>query len=227
MGKETQPPTRKPPSWGPGSARDGQIPARTPPRSWGLAQGGIPRAAGGPPPVAAQGGPSAVLRGQDAQCDTRAPRKRRPGRAGRRGWGQSAAPSTAGTSRMLGSSPQRGLWSAQRPLVPVVPPVCRSCAKGVNISPGAFVRWAALRGSGLGPPSTWWETPRSFVSERNTGFCSPWGLGPPPPQFPCFASAGGPNQPPLDNNGWTERCVTGVGWGNGHTGKEKRAALCG
>ena len=36
-----------------------------------------------------------------------------------------------------------------------------------------------------------------------------------------------PSQPPLDNNGWTERCVTGVGWGNGHTGKEKRAALCG
>ena len=22
-----------------------------------------------------------------------------------------------------------------------------------------------------------------------------------------------PSQPPLDNNGWTERCVTGVGWG--------------
>ena len=163
----------------------------------------------GPPValVAAQGGPSAVLRGQTPNAPHAAHGKRRPGRLGRRGW------------RVGGPLDRRILQDTRRGSFLVV------CSGGEQIP-----RWdcSAPSAARFWPGTAVYLVGRKRSSRLNETRDSVHpGAGAAAVTIPLLCASRGPNQPPLDNNGWTERCVTGVGWMGDYTGKEKRAALCG
>ena len=76
------------------------------PRSWGLAQGGIPRAAGGPP-LPPRAAPAPFCGAKTPMTHAR-PEKRRPGRLGRRGW-RVGGPLDRRNLKDAGELPAKGL----------------------------------------------------------------------------------------------------------------------